>query len=75
MQKYGKLVDGVLLLSLKQLDGYKPVQYAEIPADFNQSTQYAVQTAPVDNDDHIFVGIEMHDLPPEDEGMDEMDDY
>lgn len=75
MEKYGKLdKNGNMLLSSKQLEGYKPVVYAEIPKDFDQTIHYIVQTAPVDNGDHIFVGVEMYDLPKEtneDEGFDE----
>ena len=61
MQKHGIIKDGNLLLSSKKLDGYKPVQYAEIP-DFDQSTNYVVQSVPVDNADHIFVDVEIRKL-------------
>lgn len=48
----------------------KPIVYAEIP-DFNQETQAVFQTEPVDMGDHIFVGVEVRDLPPdENEGID-----
>lgn len=33
--------------------------YAPIPT-FDQMTQYVCQMAPVDMDDHYFVGIEVH---------------
>jgi len=45
----------------------KPIIYAEIP-DFNQETQYVVQTEPVDKGDYIDVGVEVRDLPPQEEG-------
>lgn len=64
MQKYGKLMpNGNMLLSSKHLEGYKPVVYAEIPAEFDETKHYIVQTEPEDQGDHIFVEIEMHDLP------------
>lgn len=62
MQEYGLLVDGNLLLSSKPLEGYKSVEYAPIPEEFDQTTHYIIQTEPVDNGDHIFVGNEMHEL-------------
>lgn len=46
----------------------KPIIYAEIP-EFDQLTQAVFQTEPVDMGDHIFVGNEVRDLPPdEDDG-------
>ena len=57
------------MLNSKQLDGYKPIQYAEIP-DFDQSAQYVVQSDPIDNGDHIFIGIEIRQLQ-----LDEGDDF
>lgn len=74
MPKYGRMAGDRLELSSTQLDGFKPVVYAEIPADFDQTTQYVTQVAPVDKGDSIFVGIEVHELPPdlnEGEGFDE----
>lgn len=62
MQKYGLIKDGQLELSSKQREGYKPVKYADIP-EFDQSTHYVMQTAPVEETDHIYVGIEFHKLP------------
>lgn len=44
----------------------KPVIYAEIP-EFDQLTQAVFQTEPVDMGDHIFVGNEVRDLPPEED--------
>ena len=45
----------------------KPVIYAEIP-DFDQQTQAVFQLEPVDMGDHIFVGNEIRELPPSEEG-------
>lgn len=75
MQKYGMIKDGDLLLSSRQLDGYKPVVYAEIPPKFDQTTQYVEQAEPEEDDDHIYIGITLHDLPDdEDEGEEFEDD-
>ncbi|TCP32191.1 hypothetical protein EV207_101169 [Scopulibacillus darangshiensis] len=62
MQSYGIIKNGDLLLSSRQLNGYKPVEYAEIPADFDQLTQYITQATPLDKGDVIFVGVEIHQL-------------
>ena len=45
----------------------KPIIYAEIP-EFNQETQAVFQTEPVDMGDYIFFGVEVRDLPPDEEG-------
>lgn len=68
MEKYGMLVDGKLLKSESQLEGYKPIVYAPIPL-FDQLTQYVVQTDPIDNGDHIFVGVEVKDMQLDEEMM------
>jgi len=49
----------------------KPKIYAEIPANFDQTTQYVVQKEPVDMGEYIFYDIEIRDLPKDDstEGM------
>ena len=44
----------------------KPIIYAEIP-EFDQLTQAVFQTESVDMGDHIFVGNEVRDLPPEED--------
>lgn len=76
MQKYGMLVDENLLLSSRQLEGYKPVEYAKIPV-FDQSTHYAVQVNPVDEEERIFVDVEIKELENvgEGEGFDEMAEF
>ena len=45
----------------------KPIIYAEIP-EFNQETQYVVQLSPVEQEDCIYYGVEIRDLPPQEEG-------
>ena len=43
----------------------KPIVYAEIPADFDQTTQYIVQKEPVDMGEYIFRDVEIRELPPD----------
>jgi len=67
LQKYGIVQDGQLILNGNCLDGYKPVTYADIP-EFDQQTQAVFQTQAVDMVDYIFVGNEIRELPPSEEG-------
>lgn len=62
---FGIIQNGNLIKSELQIEGYKPIEYQPIPVDFNQATQYAVQTEPIDQGDKIFIGVEVHDLPLE----------
>ncbi len=48
----------------------KPIVYAPIP-EFDQETQVVFQTEPVDMGDHIFFGVEVRDVP-RDENNEEM---
>jgi hypothetical protein len=43
----------------------KRIVYAEIPAGFDQETQYVVQLLPVETDETIYYGIEIRDLETE----------
>jgi len=63
MQKelYGLIFNGILETSEYQLYNYKPVVYAEIPV-FDQSTEFVVQSEPIDRGDDIFVGIEIRTM-------------
>lgn len=67
-QKYGIIQDKKLILSDECQEGYRPVEFAEIPSDFDQQTQAVFQTEPVDMGDYIFVGVEIRALPPSEEG-------
>lgn len=71
MPKYGIIKEGHLYTNFSQIEGYKPIYYAEIPEGFDQTTHYIIQTSPVDKKDYIFVGIETHELEIEDEEFDE----
>lgn len=42
----------------------KPIVYVSIP-NFDQETQAVYQTEPVDRGDHIELGVEIRDLPPQ----------
>ena len=44
----------------------KPTVYATIP-DFDQEAQAVFQLPPEDRGDHIYMGVEVRDLPPEEE--------
>ncbi len=41
-------------------------KYAQVP-DFDQQTQAVYQLEPVDMGDHVYVGVEVVDLPEADE--------
>ncbi len=56
MQKFGIIQDKKLVLNSVPLTGYKPVVFAAIPT-FNQETQCVFQDVPIDNKDHISVGV------------------
>jgi len=47
----------------------KPIIYALIPK-FNQLRQAVFQTKGVDNGDHIFMGVEIRDVPQEEGASD-----
>jgi hypothetical protein len=66
MQKYGMIMDGKLFKTSKPIDGSKPIVWDEIPA-FDEATQYIIQRDPVDEGNRIFIGVEVHELPPQDE--------
>lgn len=59
--------NGVLTELNIQLDGYKPIVYAEIP-EFDESTQYVVQLEPVEETDNIYIGVEIKQLELTNEG-------
>lgn len=62
---YGIIRDGKLLLVPEGTPNAKPVVFAEIP-EFDQEKQAVFQLPPADVGSHIFVGVEVRDLPPED---------
>ena len=61
---YGIIVDGKLKTADALFEGYKPFVYADIP-EFAEDKQYIVQANPLDRGEDIFVGIEIKDLPIE----------
>ena len=63
---HGKITETGLMVSAEPLDGYKPITYADIPS-FDQYTQGVRQAEPVDMGDYIYVGVEVYDLPPQED--------
>lgn len=71
-QKYGIMTEDGLISSEVYIDGYKPLVFAPIP-EFDQERQLVLQEEPVDMGDHIYLGVEIFDLPPYvDDGGNEM---
>lgn len=67
---YGIIEQGELVIVDEGYEGAKPVIYADVP-EFDQTTHYVIQTAPVDMGDHIFAGVEIRELEIDDEPIDE----
>lgn len=65
MQKHGVIENGKLKIVKKGAPNAKPVVYAEIP-EYDQETQAVFELPPVDNGDHIFVDLEVRDVPKDD---------
>lgn len=70
MQKYGIIENGKLKILKQGAPNAKPVVYAAIP-EYDQETQAVFELPPVDNGDHIFVGLEVREVP-RDDAEDEM---
>ncbi|WP_209121497.1 hypothetical protein [Alkalihalobacillus sp. BA299] len=51
-----------MLVNSKQLDGYKPIDFAKIP-NFDQTTHFVEQGVATDNGDYISVEVEIKELP------------
>ena len=71
MPKYGIIKGVELITSESMLQDYKPIEYERLPIDFNQETHYVTQTKPVEEDNHIYIGIEIHELETKDEGFED----
>ena len=65
MQKFGIIENGKLKLVRQGVPKSKPVVYAEIP-EYDQETQAVFELPPVDNGDHIFVGLKVVEVPKDD---------
>lgn len=65
MQKFGIIENGKLKLVRQGTPKSKPVVYEEIP-EYDQETQAVFELPPVDNGDHIFVNLEVRDVPKDD---------
>jgi hypothetical protein len=55
---YGIIIDGKLRTDSALFEDYKPIIYAEIP-DFDEKTQYLIQSEPLDRGTDIYLGIEV----------------
>ncbi len=66
MLDYGIIQQGKLVRTNKACPGAKPLVYEDVPM-FCQETQYAVQQSPVDAGSHIFLGVEIREMEPEEE--------
>ena len=62
MQRYGKIINGELLTRAHMSQGYKPLVYGEIPADFYEETHFLVEKEPEEFEDYIFIGYEAKEL-------------
>lgn len=62
----GKITESGLLISAEPRDGYKPIVCADIP-EFNQCAQAVRQSEAIDRGDDIYMGVEVYDLPPQEE--------
>lgn len=68
MVNYGRIKkDGSLLQSSRNHEGYKPLRYADIPDDFDETTHFITQSEPVEKNKEIYVGIEIGELEIEDD--------
>ena len=65
MQKFGIIENGKLKLVRQGTPKSKPVVYAAIP-DYDQETQAVFELPPEDREDHIFVDLEVRDVPKDD---------
>lgn len=63
--KYGIIENGKLKIVKQGYPESKPVVYAEIP-EYDQETQAVFELPPVDNGDHIFVGLKVAEVPKDD---------
>jgi hypothetical protein len=63
--KYGIIENGKLKIVKQGYPESKPVVYAEIP-EYDQETQAVFELPPVDNGDHIFVDLEVREVPKDD---------
>ena len=63
--KYGIIENGKLKIVKQGYPDSKPVVYAEIP-EYDQETQAVFELPPEDREDHIFVDLEVRDVPKDD---------
>lgn len=54
------------------LQNYKPIEFAEVPEDFDQQTHYITQLDPIDEDGYIYIGIQLNELILDDEEIEDL---
>ena len=54
------------------LPNYKPLEYAELPDDFDENKQIIEKYLPSDEGDYIFVGVHLNELVLTDEELEEL---
>ena len=69
--KYGIIENGKLKILKQGTPNAKPVVYDGIPA-YDQETQAVFEKPPVDRGDHIFVGLEVKEVPKDEPRAEEM---
>lgn len=68
--QFARVINGKLEISIEPIKDYKPLIFAEIPKEFDQTKQYIVQGAAVDGKDSVDVGIEIREMVKEEEVVD-----
>lgn len=63
--KYGIIKNGKLKIVKQGTLNAKPVFYAEIP-EYDQESQAVFELPPEDRGDHIFVDLEIREVPKDD---------
>lgn len=69
-QKHGIIIDGKLVVVSREYPNSKPIRYADTP-EYNQEREAVLELPPIDKKDHIFVGLEVKEVP-QDERNEEM---
>lgn len=72
MPKYGLIKNGELLVSENMLLNYKPIEYAQLPENFDEQIHYVTQGSASDEGDYIFVGVHLNELVLTDEEIEEL---
>ncbi len=71
MQKYGIIENGKLKILKQGAPNAKPVVYAELP-EYDQESQAVFELPPEDREDHIYVDLEVKEVPKDEPRAEEM---